>query len=173
MSAADAIAEVTDMDTGRASRQLASVDLSGRSAAFSGQANLAFCGHRVADGMVAAGNILKGAHVLEAMLETFKHANGTFPQRLLAGLTTGEASGGDNRGTLSAALLHVGPDIAPLDLRIDCSQSAMSDLQALYERTREPGYAAWAASVPTATDPYRSPAHDDEPAVAFAVNARS
>lgn len=170
LPAPEAVPQVTGTDAGRAYRQLASIDSSGEAAGFSGEGNLPFCGHLTADGCVAAGNILRGADVLAVMLEAFKKTDGPFPARLLAALGAGEATGGDERGTLSAALLQVGPAMAPLDLRIDWSSTAIADLQALYQRTTEPDYAAWVSSVPTAADRHRSPGRSPS---ALKINART
>lgn len=172
-SAQQAIAQVTGDDEGRSYRQLSSLDRQGSGAAFTGTDNLSFCGHLIADGAVAAGNILSGARVLEAMIEAFTRAEGMFPQRLLAGLAAGEAAGGDDRGTLSAALLQVGVDMAPLDLRVDHSRTAIADLRALYARTLDTEYAAWARSVPTMSAPVRAPENEAEHETPRAVSART
>lgn len=172
-SARQAINAVIDADTGRAYRQLSSIDVGANGAVFSGADNLPFCGHLASEGVVAAGNVLSGSSVLMAMVEAFGQAAGPLPQRLLASLSAGEAVGGDDRGTLSAALLQVGLDMAPLDIRIDHSKAAIAELRALYERTLDPDYAAWARSVPTASDPTRSPGTEEEPRAAQTISSRS
>jgi uncharacterized Ntn-hydrolase superfamily protein len=155
--AADAVRQVVERDSGRAVRQLAALDRNGGTGVHSGAKNLDYCGHVAADNLIAAGNMLQSRAVLEAMVEAFASATGTLSARLIAGLAAGATAGGDVRGLLSAAILVLSPDAAPLDLRIDHAGDPIGALNALYERTGDPAYQDWLAGIPTLNDPERSP----------------
>lgn len=104
-----AVTEVTGADPGRAARQLAAIDMHGRTGAFTGDANTPVRGERLAEGVIVTGNLLSGEEVLDAIIASFEHSAGPLPHRLLGAIRAGEAAGGDSRGLMSAALLVVGP----------------------------------------------------------------
>lgn len=93
-------------DEYKALRQLAIVDRTGGVAAFSGEKCTKWFGHIIGDGFVIAGNMLAGEAVLSEMRRTYveRTAGESFAERLLRGLETGQAAGGDRRGKQSAAL---------------------------------------------------------------------
>lgn len=155
LAAADAVAQVTGADAGRDWRQLSALDRGGRVAAFTGARNTDWRGSRAGDGIVAAGNLLTGPEVLEAAMEGFAGARGSFAERLIAALVAGERAGGDSRGLQSAALLVVSDDTAPLSLRVDWAERPVAALRHLHDRTRESPYAEWLPTVPTRADPAR------------------
>jgi uncharacterized Ntn-hydrolase superfamily protein len=101
--------------------------------------------------------MLDSPAVLEAMVEAFASATGTLSARLIESLAAGATAGGDVRGLLSAAILVVSPDAAPLDLRIDHAADPIGALNALYECTCDPAYQDWLAGIPTLNDPERAP----------------
>ena len=153
MTSATAIDDVTGPDSGRAQRQLTALGLTGPGAAYTGAANLpAKTDRRFADG-VAAGNMLTRTEVIDALVEGFVGATGTFPERLLAGLRAADAAGSDTRGLLSAALLVVSPDHAPLTLRVDYAETPLDALGDLLSRASTGHYADWAAQVPCVSAP--------------------
>lgn len=158
MPAEAAVAEVTGRDTGRDWRQLAALDPSGGCGAYTGGRNTAWRGALMRDGAIAAGNLLSGAYVLEAVLDGFARARGTLAERLLAALEAGEAAGGDSRGLQSAALLVVSDTAPPMTLRVDWAEAPLPALRALYGRACSPGYADWLETVPVRSDPERG--HD-------------
>ncbi|MBK5926759.1 DUF1028 domain-containing protein [Rhodobaculum claviforme] len=149
------VARVTGMDAGRAHRQMALLTRTGRGGVFTGAANRDWKGGVAQGHMVVSGNILRGPEVLEAARVGYQAATGPMAERLLAGLRAAQAAGGDTRGLVSAALLVVGEDHPPLDLRIDASDHPLEDLAALLARTRAPAYARWLAGLPVARDPGR------------------
>lgn len=154
-SAAQAVARVSGADSGRAARQLAALDSAGGTGAFTGAENTDIKGDRLQDGLAVTGNLLSDASVLDALVTGFEAATGPLPRRLLAALRAAAARGGDSRGLLSAALLVVGPDIPPLTLRVDYSQTPVADLAALLDRAQSGSYADWLKTVPVLTDPER------------------
>lgn len=153
--APEAVRHVTEADRARAQRQLAALDLGGKGAVFSGDGNLPFVSERVFTGAVGAGNMLSGATVVDAMVEGYLGASGAFAARLLQALYAAQAAGGDTRGLLSAALLVVSPDHAPLTLRIDYHEDPVRALDELYVRATGGEYASWCQQVPTLADPER------------------
>jgi uncharacterized Ntn-hydrolase superfamily protein len=114
-------------------RQIMLVDANGRTAAYSGSGTLGI--HAIAKGKnaVAAGNLLANADVPEAMIRAFETSDATLPERLLAALAAGLEAGGEAGPVHSAGLLAVRDVEWPIaDLRVDWSESPISDLQNLW-----------------------------------------
>ncbi|PRX95816.1 DUF1028 domain-containing protein [Paraburkholderia sp. BL25I1N1] len=101
-------------------RQVTVIDAQGRTAFFSGKEALGTY-HAVAGKQcVAAGNMLAGIDVIEAMHSAFEQATGTLADRLLAGMHAAIAAGGEAGPVHSAALKIVGDVSWPIvDLRVD------------------------------------------------------
>jgi uncharacterized Ntn-hydrolase superfamily protein len=161
-TATNAIALAVDDDPGSAFRQVAAIDLGGKPAAYSGSENLGYCGHLIQNGVVASGNILAGPEVLNAMVDAFHNSGGDLLERMVKGLHAASHAGGDTRGILSAALLMVGPDIAPMSLRVDRSGEPLADLEELVGCALETGYQNWVATVPTQNKPHAAPPHSEK-----------
>jgi len=121
-------------DPDRATRQVHGVDASGVFA-YTGEACVPWCGHHTADGVSAAGNMLAGAGVLEAMLAAFvASAESELAARLLAALAAGQAAGGDQRGKQSAALVVAAIDPRPYhNLRVDDHPDPVAELLRLHD----------------------------------------
>ena len=107
-SAAGALGELVDRDSGEASRQVAMIDSAGRVAVHTGHSCIPEAGHRVGSQMSAQANMMRRETVPGAMVDAFASADGDLADRLLAALDAAEAEGGDLRGRQSAALLVVG-----------------------------------------------------------------
>ena len=125
-------------DDGRDERQLGMVDARGGAATHTGSGCLAWAGGALEAGVAVQGNILTGREVVDAMLETFRSANGPLPDRLLASLLAGDRAGGDARGRQSAALLIVrdgggygGTTDRWIDLRVDDHDDPVPELERL------------------------------------------
>ncbi|ASP21108.1 major pilin protein fimA [Antarctobacter heliothermus] len=155
-SAQDAADQVTKVDSGRGHRQLATLDPKGGVGHFTGADSIATAGARQGDGVIVTGNLLSSEAVLDAALAGYQDAQGSLDLRLMAALDAAFAAGGDSRGLLSAALLIVGRDMAPLTLRIDYSPTPLDDLRALHDRATTGDYADWAVLVPTLNEPERA-----------------
>ncbi|WP_373356678.1 DUF1028 domain-containing protein [Pseudoroseicyclus sp. CXY001] len=160
--AGTALAQLTGPDTGRAHRQLSLLDLKGGAAGFTGTASVPYAAHIAEGRRVAAGNMLTGPKVLDALLAAVDDAAGDPAERLVAALRAGEAAGSDRRGLRSAALLVLHPDAPPLDLRIDRSQTPLDDLAALLTEARRSPYADWLHTVPVASARQRAPEETPE-----------
>ena len=155
-AASDAVVRVTSVDRGRDSRQLSVIDTYGRAAGFTGTANVAVAGLRMREDIVVAGNMLTSEAVLDAAFDGFHGAGGDLASRLMAALEAAAEAGGDMRGLNSAALLVVSRSMAPLDLRVDYSETPIAQLKELLTRTQTPPYSDWIKVVPTLDDPERA-----------------
>lgn len=136
--AAEVVARLTTLDEHRDHRQLGVVDAHGGAASFTGSACSAWAGGRTGPGCAAQGNILAGATVVDALLEAYLAATGSFADRLLAGLTAADRAGGDRRGRQSAAVVvvrpaggYLGGDDRWLDLRVDDHPDPVAELDRL------------------------------------------
>jgi uncharacterized Ntn-hydrolase superfamily protein len=116
-------------------RQLAVLDVSGNTAAFSGERIRPEMSEAPAQDACAIGNILANARVPPAMLRGFQSdAELPLAERLLVALESGLAAGGEHQPVRSAHLLVVGEDEFPLiDLRIDWHAQPIAELRALWE----------------------------------------
>jgi len=115
-------------------RQLAAVDMHGRTAAFSGANTLGR--HAVAEGdsAVAAGNLLADSGVVEAMVEAFEGSAGEhLGDRLVAALAAGLVAGGEEGPVRAAGLLLADEVTWPVaDLRVDWNDDPIGELTALW-----------------------------------------
>jgi uncharacterized Ntn-hydrolase superfamily protein len=128
-------------DEGRGIRQVHAVDRFGRTAAWTGQNCVEWCGSVSAGGVSVAGNMLSGEAVVTATLAAWKAGTTLeMPDRLMAALDAGEAAGGDRRGRQSAAMLMITTeDFADLDLRVDDHAVPLAELRRLLGLWREQG----------------------------------
>ena len=114
-------------------RQLTVVDAVGRVAHFSGARALgthaAATGHQA----VAAGNLLAGAPVVQAMIDSYEASTAaTFEERLLAGFLGGLAAGGEEGPVRSAGLAVVESAAWRVtDLRVDDADDPAAELARL------------------------------------------
>lgn len=141
-SAQQALDRLVAGDRLREQRQAGIVDAHGGSATFTGRGCLAWAGGRTGPGYAAQGNILAGASVVDALVDTYLAGGRPFPELLIecllaadqAGVAEG-AAGGDRRGRESAALLVVranggygGGNDRWIDLRVDQHDDPINEL---------------------------------------------
>jgi uncharacterized Ntn-hydrolase superfamily protein len=133
-SAAEVVKELTEADPGRAMRQLHVVDSSGRTAAHTGAACIAWCGDLARTNFSVAGNMLAGPAVIEDTARAFEAcANLSFAEQLITAMEAGEAAGGDKRGKQGAALLiHTTEEYPFLSLRVDDHPDPLAELRRIY-----------------------------------------
>jgi len=134
-------------DAGRGIRQVHAVDRQGRTAAWTGENCVTWCGSVAAPGVSVAGNMLAGEPTIAATLATWlAQPDLPTPERLMAAMEAGEAAGGDRRGRQSAAMtLITTEDFPDLDLRVDDHPEPLAELRrllAIWRRERAPGLAA-------------------------------
>ena len=150
LAPAEAIEVALGPDEGRHLRQVHAVDRLGRTAAWTGRHCVTWCGERTAEHVSVAGNMLAGPEVVGATFDTFRaRADLELPERLMAALEAGEASGGDRRGRQSAAmLLTTTEDFPDLDIRVDDHADPLPELRRLLGLWRRhwPSRQAWAPS---------------------------
>jgi len=130
----EAIAAIVEEQPNVEYRQLAAVDLEGRTAAYSGANTLGRHATAEADGAVATGNLLSDTGVVDAMVEAFERSAGEhLGDRLLAALTAGFAAGGEEGPVRSAALLVADEVAWPVaDLRVDWHDDPVGEVAALW-----------------------------------------
>jgi len=141
LSPQTALETMLQRDPDREKRQVIIIDAQGRKAAFTGKENVEWEGHMVGKDCAAAGNMLAGSRVVEAMVENFEATKGKLAERLLKALEAGQEAGGDKRGRMSAALLVAGEqwisETRPvLNLRVDAHQDPVRELRRIYTVSR-------------------------------------
>lgn len=133
-------------DAGRGIRQVHAVDRHGRSAAWTGQNCVEWCGSMAAPGISIAGNMLSGEPTIAETLRAWEaHSDLDLPERLMVAMEAGEMAGGDRRGKQSAAMVMITTEDFPdLNLRVDDSPEPLPELRRLlgiWRRERAPGLA--------------------------------
>ncbi len=120
-------------DAGRGLRQVHAVDRHGRTAAWTGQNCVEWCGSVAGPGISVAGNMLSGEPTVAATLAAWESSRALdLPERLMAAMEAGEAAGGDRRGRQSAAMvLTTTEDFPDLNLRVDDSPAPLPELRRL------------------------------------------
>jgi uncharacterized Ntn-hydrolase superfamily protein len=121
------------------SRQYGLVSANGSSYSFTGSECQAWAGGRYGQNYAAQGNLLTGADVIDALVDTFLSCTDlAFPERLLAALLAADTIGGDARGRQSAALYvarerggYAGFNDRYIDLRVDDHAMPIPELQRL------------------------------------------
>ena len=122
-------------DNGGASRQVAIIDIKGRTAVWTSPAISDWKGHKCGVNYCAQGNTLTGPEVVDAMAKSFESSTGRLAERLVNAIEAGQRAGGDRRGMQSAAVLILKPlslagfsDIS-LDLRVDEHVQPITELK--------------------------------------------
>lgn len=116
-------------------RQLTVVDSHGNTAVHSGARSLGVHTHAEGDQAVAAGNMLKGEEVIAELLSGYAESNSAaFEERLLDGLRTALAAGGEEGAVHSAGLVVVEDVPWPVtDLRVDWTDDPVNNLIDLWQ----------------------------------------
>ncbi len=123
-------------------RQVIIIDAKGRTAAFTGGETTGWTGHSIGQDHIVAGNMLVGSRVVENMTRTFEAEEGSLAERLLRALQAGQNAGGDQRGSMSAALLVADKRWMSLarpllNLRVDAHSNPVNELRRVYEISKE------------------------------------
>ena len=144
-SPAEVVKRITDEDPGRDSRQVAVLDIQGRSAVFTGKTTLThvYAGHVTGKNFSLQGNTLAGEDVVKATAAAWKTARGSMAERFMAALDAGQSQGGDRRGMQSAGILVVrsippGSDSTVeriVDIRVDDAVDPFKELRRLLNMT--------------------------------------
>jgi uncharacterized Ntn-hydrolase superfamily protein len=125
-----AVAEAAEAAAPHAAyRQLTAVGATGAPAWFSGQKALGTYAAAAGEHAVAAGNMLAGEHVLQAMVDAFHSAAGELEERLLTALRAAVEAGGEEGPVHSAGLAVVADvDWRVTDLRVDWADDPVDRL---------------------------------------------
>lgn len=116
-------------------RQVAVIDIQGRSAQWTSQTITDWKGHFCKENFCVQGNTLTGGDVLDEMAKAFEAAKGPLAERLVTALDAGQAAGGDRRGMQAAALMVVKPlvranfDDTLIDIRVDEHKAPLVELR--------------------------------------------
>ena len=118
--------------------QIAILDITGRIAASTGAAALAWKGHKIGSTYSVQGNLLAGPEVIEAMATAFEQASGHLAERLYAALVAGDAAGGDKRGRQSAFLTVVRKGASVygepmVNIAVDDSRNPLQEMRRLLD----------------------------------------
>jgi uncharacterized Ntn-hydrolase superfamily protein len=119
-------------------RQVTVIDARGRTAFFSGKEALGVHHAVAGEQCVAAGNLLAGVEVIDAMVRAFENAPGALADRLLAAMHAALDAGGEAGPVHSAALKIVDDHTWPVvDLRVDwADDDPVGQLDGLWQRYR-------------------------------------
>jgi uncharacterized Ntn-hydrolase superfamily protein len=158
-SASEAVTAVVGSEPLVEYRQLAAVDVAGRTAVHSGAHTLGRHATAEAPGAAAAGNLLSSDAVVTAMANAFAAApDEHLAARLVRALEAGLAAGGEEGPVRSAGVLVAHEVPWPVcDLRVDWHDEPIAELRRLWE--------VWA----TQLDDYVTRALDPASAPAFGV----
>ena len=142
MSPQQALDYMLRADEGRNSRQVAVLDIQGRTAAWTSPTITDWKGHTCGVNYCAQGNTLTGPEVVDSMARRFEASSGPLAERLLDALEAGQRAGGDRRGMQSAGLMILRPlTIAgfgdrALDLRVDEHKDPFGELRRILRAVR-------------------------------------
>lgn len=119
-------------------RQVTVIDAQGRTAVFTGKQALGVHHAVAGDQCVAAGNLLAGKAVIEAMVTAFECSKGALADRIMQAMHAALEAGGEAGPVHSAALAIVDAQIWPVvDLRVDWAQTdPIGQLDALWQAYR-------------------------------------
>ena len=129
-------------DGGGKQRQVAILDIHGRSASWTSPTLSDWKGHHSGLNYCAQGNTLVGPAVVENMANSFEHSSGPLAERLLDALEAGQRGGGDKRGMESAGLLVLKPlsvqgfGDREIDLRVDEAANPFVELRRILNALR-------------------------------------
>jgi uncharacterized Ntn-hydrolase superfamily protein len=139
LSPEETLKRLVASDERSASRQVAIVDIQGRTAAFTGEGTSDWKGHQCGVDYCAQGNTLAGPAVVSEMARVFESTKGQpLELRMLAALDAAQAAGGDRRGMQAAAMFIVQPlggsdgysDVT-MDLRVNDHPQPLVELRRL------------------------------------------
>ena len=134
-------------DQQRESRQVGMIDMKGRSAAHTGQANGAWAGSKQGAFYTVQANIMVGPEVVDAVAASLEATNGTgwpLAERMILALEAGQARGGDKRWGLpqSAAIKIADPrepgragDYIALAIEVGEHPEPVGELKRIYYTT--------------------------------------
>ncbi len=156
LSSQDAIAAVLKDHLYTDYRQLLAVDKHGGVAIHSGSNVLGLWSEAKGVDCAAAGNLLSNTEIAGVMVKCFETTKGQLAERLLSALEAAHAAGGE-AGPVHSAGLKVAHQLSwpYVDLRIDWSETPITDLRAAWEIYKPQA----GAYVQRAIDPTQAPSY--------------
>jgi len=134
----EAVDELIAADDGRDVRQLAILDVKGRSASYTGKNCIPEAGSIAKDNYSVQANMMLTDKVWGAMSEAFENSTGPLAERMITALEAAQNAGGDIRGQQSACLLIVKSEATGnpwedkfIDLRVDDHTEAVKEIKRL------------------------------------------
>lgn len=150
---AAAMAQMMASDQQKESRQLALIDMQGRSVAHTGKNNNAWAGSKQGRNYTVQANIMVGPEVVDAVAATFEATEGTgmpLAERMILALEAGQKKGGDSRwGNLQSAAIKIadpnnpgrGGDYIALAIEVGEHPEPVGEMKRIYYTTaRRLGY---------------------------------
>jgi len=146
-------------------RQLGVIDADGYTAARTGKESRDWAGHHIGDDFIALGNVLKGKHILDAIVTGFSQdPNAGFEERLMQGIEAGRDAGGQQGGQNSAAILVYKERAYPyVDLRVDVHDEPVAELRRVFDSYMTAADYYWQRQ----SDPTVSPLYEVVPDQSF------
>ncbi|MFM8532381.1 MAG: DUF1028 domain-containing protein [Acidimicrobiia bacterium] len=150
---AAAMAQMMANDAQKESRQLALIDMKGRSVAHTGKNNSFWAGSKQGKNYTVQANIMVGPEVVEAVAATFEASEGSgmpLAERMILALEAGQQKGGDSRwGNLQSAAIKIadpndpgrGGDHIALAIEVGEHPEPVGEMKRIYSTTgRRLGY---------------------------------
>ena len=127
--------ELEDSDPHADYRQIGIIDSRGHAVAKTGSKTRPWSGHVIGKNCVAAGNVIVGQKVVQAMADSFENnAAEDLEERLLRSIEAGCAAGGQPNGQTSAALLvHESYDFPIINLRVDVALDPVKEIRKIFD----------------------------------------
>jgi uncharacterized Ntn-hydrolase superfamily protein len=144
----EVLTELLQKDRLRDQRQLAIIDMQGRTAQHNparAEGSSFYWGAMSGRFYACQGNTLTGREVIEAMARAYEQTKGSLADRLMAALLAGDCAGGDHRGRLAAGIrvARKGVNGYWLELQVDKSQDAVIELAKKYAELKHEAKGAW------------------------------
>jgi uncharacterized Ntn-hydrolase superfamily protein len=146
-SPGEALRDLVAADKNQDVRQVAMVDINGRTSVHTGKNCIPEAGHIIGDGFTCQANLMLKDTVWDAMAKAYTNTVGELADRLMAALEAGESEGGDIRGKQSAALIVVKGESSGewwrdrlYDLRIEDHPTPVKELKRLLKLNKAYNY---------------------------------
>ncbi len=132
--AEEVIEKVMSGDPLKQHRQMVVVDVTGRTAVFTGSEMSPYCGSEQGENFAVAGCGLPSEDIVKLCASAFQNAQGELAQRLVDALATGAAKCDDHAACESAVVRISRDELYPyLDLRVDRHENPVAELARLLD----------------------------------------
>ena len=157
-SPAEALVELLKDDAEPEQRQLAMIDMQGRTAVHNptkADERSRWWGAMTGRNYCVQGNTLAGQQVILDMAKGFEETKGSLADKLMASLVAGDLAGGDHRGRLAAGIRLAKPGVEGywFELYVDKSDDAVIELWKKYAETKHDAKGSWRGGQAPFADP--------------------